>query len=100
MFLNNKNEKGYFILAVFTVFGILAVISTPAIILATGLSLGEYCENNILGTIIFFVIIFYSIPAILTIIQFFRNKELFAIQLFFIFISITALVAIALNLFG
>ena len=64
------------------------------------LCVGEYCENDILGTIIFFVIIFYSIPAILTIIQFFRNKELFAIQLFFIFISITALVAIALNLFG
>ena len=102
--LNRKNESGYFILAVFTIFGILAVASIPGIILGITMSLSNTREENYVSeqiwSIAFAIIVFYGIPIILTIIQFFRNKELFAIQLFFIFISITALVAIALSLFG
>ena len=100
--LNRKNESGYFILAVFTIFGILAVASIPGIILGITMSLSNTREENYVSeqiwSIAFAIIVFYCIPIILTIIQFFRNKELFAIQTFFIFIAIIALITLTLSL--
>ena len=100
--LNRKNESGYFILAVFTIFGILAVASIPGIILGITMSLSNTREENYVSeqiwSIAFAIIVFYGIPIILTIIQFFRNKELFAIQKFFIFIAIIALITLTLSL--
>ena len=100
--LNRKNESGYFILAVFTIFGILAVASIPGIILGITMSLSNTREENYVSeqiwSIAFAIIVFYGIPIILTIIQFFRNKELFAIQTFFIFIAIIALITLTLSL--
>ena len=100
--LNRKNESGYFILAVFTIFGILAVASIPGIILGITMSLSNTREENYVSeqiwSIAFAIIVFYGIPIILTIIQFFRNKELFAIQIFFIFIAIIALITLTLSL--
>ena len=100
--LNRKNESGYFILAVFTIFGILAVVSIPGIILGITMSLSNTREENYVSeqiwSIAFAIIVFYGIPIILTIIQFFRNKELFAIQIFFIFIAIIALITLTLSL--
>lgn len=97
-----KKENGYFILFLFIVFGILSVISIPGIILGTTMSLNDINAENyfyeLLKGIVFSVTVFYFVPIILTIIQFFRNKELFAIQVFFIFTSITALVAVTLSL--
>ena len=99
--LNRKNESGYFILAVFTIFGILAVASIPGIILGITMSLSNTREENYVSeqiwSIAFAIIVFYGIPIILTIIQFFRNKELFAIQTFFIFIAIIALITLTLQ---
>ena len=100
--LNRKNESGYFILAVFTIFGILAVASIPGIILGITMSLSNTREENYVSeqiwSIAFAIIVFYGIPIILTIIQFFRNKELFAIQTFFVFIAIIALITLTLSL--
>ena len=100
--LNRKNESGYFILAVFTIFGILAVASIPGIILGITMSLSNTREENYVSeqiwSIAFAIIVLYGIPIILTIIQFFRNKELFAIQTFFIFIAIIALITLTLSL--
>ena len=100
--LNRKNESGYFILAVFTIFGILAVASIPGIILGITMSLSNTREENYVSeqiwSIAFAIIVFYGIPIILTIIQFFRNKELFAIQTFFIFIAIIALITLTFSL--
>ena len=100
--MNRKNESGYFILAVFTIFGILAVASIPGIILGITMSLSNTREENYVSeqiwSIAFAIIVFYGIPIILTIIQFFRNKELFAIQTFFIFIAIIALITLTLSL--
>lgn len=99
---DKKKENGYFILFLFIVFGILSVISIPGIILGTTMSLNDINAENyfyeLLKGIVFSVTVFYFVPIILTIIQFFRNKELFAIQVFFIFTSITALVAVTLSL--
>ncbi len=47
LLLNRKNESGYFILAVFTIFGILAVASIPGIILGITMSFSQYKRRKL-----------------------------------------------------
>ena len=97
-----KDDIAYIVLLIFVIFGFISILSIPGIILGTTMSLNDINAENyfyeLLKGIVFSVTVFYFVPIILTIIQFFRNKELFAIQVFFIFTSITALVAVTLSL--
>lgn len=95
-----KDDIAYIVLLIFVIFGFISIISIPAILLASGMTLDDTANNYLSERIIFFAIfgsIFFGIPVISTVIQFFLNKELFILQLMFISIPIIVMIGVAIN---
>ncbi len=95
-----KDDIAYIVLLIFVIFGFISIISIPAIWLASGMALDNTANNYLSERIMFFAFfggIIFAIPVILTVIQFFLNKELFILQLIFISLPIIVMIISAIN---
>ena len=101
---DKKELFAYIIMAIFVVFAFISIISLPLLWFCVGIVLdnanempnNDLSENLILG--IFWIIIFFGIPIISTVIQFFLNKELFVLQLVFLSFPMTVMIINIINI--
>lgn len=95
-----KDNISYVVLAIFVIFGFISIISIPGIFIVSAMELDSTANNYLSEKIIFFIFfvsIFFGVPVISTVIQFFLNKELFILQLIFILFPMIVMIVFVIN---